>query len=409
MGIDNNMSEQNYVDEILTSIDMMLDSLYQSLGNSNNADYKELLEIINRYTDKDTTDLTAFDLKNMSNVDYSRLLSIIGVDESKIFLAVRQFNVFSKALEDRSNMQEFNDALDYLSRIATKVCDFSNEFKTMTTGREDFAKNQSDNLLYLKQVITSDASTEIPDVKRIDDTLGDLGVSLKTRTKALTKIGSDIASSAPARVTDMETQKKVKSSQKYCNQYLEFAKLVADYINKNGLDVDTVPLTAENICKIYDIQNIELVTNIIVGVASAAYFKEYQERLANIDPSAEEVRKEIERLCSFLVSDQAIRISEAEVIVKNKYGRIIEALNNNEDIFSYNDIYLSDYTDEESYNEAKAKKEMPIVYSLAQTLDTYNLPTTGVKDKSEASQMINSLLEADRELDERKFTQKLVA
>lgn len=401
--------EQNFRDDIVKEIDIRLDALYKTLGGNNNAgDFKRLSEILRNYTDKDATELTAFDIKGMTDSDYQEILTIIGVPAQSISLMLRQYKVYSKSLDDRNSPQEFNEALDYLNLISTKVCEYANEFRTISAGREDYAKNESDKLIALKQILQDETNSVILNLDEIDNTLGDLGITTKQRWQVLELVADHNVKSLPGRVADLETYKKVLETQKYVNKYLEFAELVKDYINKNGIDVDTVPLTSEKICALYEIPNKNIVTNIVVGVVSGAYYKEYQERLATIDPFAEDVKRDINRLCSFIVSDQRIKLDNAELIVKNKYNQIIEAINNEEDIFSYSDIYLSDYTDEESYEEAKAKKCLPIVYSLAQTLDTYNSERTGVKEKAEAMQMINSLVDANNDIEDKRFTPNLM-
>ncbi len=407
MAYDN--SEQNFRDDIVKEIDIRLDALYKTLGGNNNAgDFKRLSEILRNYTDKDATELTAFDIKGMTDSDYQEILTIIGVPAQSTSLMLRQYKVYSKSLDDRNSPQEFNEALDYLNLISTKVCEYANEFRTISAGREDYAKNESDKLITLKQILQDETNSVILNLDEIDNTLGDLGITTKQRWQVLELVADHNVKSLPGRVADLETYKKVSEAQKYVNKYLEFAELVKDYINKNGIDVDTVPLTSEKICALYEIPNKNIVTNIVVGVVSGAYYKEYQERLATIDPFAEDVKRDINRLCSFIVSDQRIKLDNAELIVKNKYNQIIEAINNEEDIFSYSDIYLSDYTDEESYEEAKAKKCLPIVYSLAQTLDTYNSERTGVKEKAEAMQMINSLVDANNDIEDKRFTPNLM-
>ena len=407
MAYDN--SEQNFRDDIVKEIDIRLDALYKTLGGNNNAgDFKRLSEILRNYTDKDATELTAFDIKGMTDSDYQEILTIIGVPAQSTSLMLRQYKVYSKSLDDRNSPQEFNEALDYLNLISTKVCEYANEFRTISAGREDYAKNESDKLITLKQILQDETNSVILNLDEIDNTLGDLGITTKQRWQVLELVADHNVKSLPGRVADLETYKKVSEAQKYVNKYLEFAELVKDYINKNGIDVDTVPLTSEKICTLYEIPNKNIVTNIVVGVVSGAYYKEYQERLATIDPFAEDVKRDINRLCSFIVSDQRIKLDNAELIVKNKYNQIIEAINNEEDIFSYSDIYLSDYTDEESYEEAKAKKCLPIVYSLAQTLDTYNSERTGVKEKAEAMQMINSLVDANNDIEDKRFTPNLM-
>ena len=401
--------EQNFRDDIVKEIDIRLDALYKTLGGNNNAgDFKRLSEILRNYTDKDATELTAFDIKGMTDSDYQEILTIIGVPAQSTSLMLRQYKVYSKSLDDRNSPQEFNEALDYLNLISTKVCEYANEFRTISAGREDYAKNESDKLIALKQILQDETNSVILNLDEIDNTLGDLGITTKQRWQVLELVADHNVKSLPGRVADLETYKKVLEAQKYVNKYLEFAELVKDYINKNGIDVDTVPLTSEKICALYEIPNKNIVTNIVVGVVSGAYYKEYQERLATIDPFAEDVKRDINRLCSFIVSDQRIKLDNAELIVKNKYNQIIEAINNEEDIFSYSDIYLSDYTDEESYEEAKAKKCLPIVYSLAQTLDTYNSERTGVKEKAEAMQMINSLVDANNDIEDKRFTPNLM-
>ena len=401
--------ESNFRDDIVKEIDIRLDALYKTLGGNNNAsDYKRLSEILKNYTDKDATELTAFDIKGMTDSDYQEILTIIGVPAQSTTLMLRQYKVYSKSLDDRNSPQEFNEALDYLNLISTKVCEYANEFKTISAGREDYAKNESDKLIALKQILQDETNSVILNLDEIDSTLGELGITTKQRWQTLELVADHNVQSLPGRVADLETYKKVLEAQKYVNKYLEFAELVKDYINKNGIDVDTVPLTSEKICAMYDIPNKNIVTNIVVGVVSGAYYKEYQERLATIDPFAEDVKRDINRLCSFIVSDQRIKLDNAEIIVKNKYHQIIEAINNEEDIFSYSDIYLSDYTDEQSYEEAKAKKCLPIVYSLAQTLDTYNSERTGVKEKAEAMQMINSLVDANNDIEDKRFTPNLM-
>jgi hypothetical protein len=401
--------EQNFRDDIVKEIDIRLDALYKTLGGNNNAgDFKRLSEILRNYTDKDATELTAFDIKGMTDSDYQEILTIIGVPAQSTSLMLRQYKVYSKSLDDRNSPQEFNEALDYLNLISTKVCEYANEFRTISAGREDYAKNESDKLIALKQILQDETNSVILNLDEIDNTLGDLGITTKQRWQVLELVADHNVKSLPGRVADLETYKKVSEAQKYVNKYLEFAELVKDYINKNGIDVDTVPLTSEKICALYEIPNKNIVTNIVVGVVSGAYYKEYQERLATIDPFAEDVKRDINRLCSFIVSDQRIKLDNAELIVKNKYNQIIEAINNEEDIFSYSDIYLSDYTDEESYEEAKAKKCLPIVYSLAQTLDTYNSERTGVKEKAEAMQMINSLVDANNDIEDKRFTPNLM-
>jgi hypothetical protein len=401
--------EQNFRDDIVKEIDIRLDALYKTLGGNNNAgDFKRLSEILRNYTDKDATELTAFDIKGMIDSDYQEILTIIGVPAQSTSLMLRQYKVYSKSLDDRNSPQEFNEALDYLNLISTKVCEYANEFRTISAGREDYAKNESDKLISLKQILQDETNSVILNLDEIDNTLGDLGITTKQRWQVLELVADHNVKSLPGRVADLETYKKVSEAQKYVNKYLEFAELVKDYINKNGIDVDTVPLTSEKICALYEIPNKNIVTNIVVGVVSGAYYKEYQERLATIDPFAEDVKRDINRLCSFIVSDQRIKLDNAELIVKNKYNQIIEAINNEEDIFSYSDIYLSDYTDEESYEEAKAKKCLPIVYSLAQTLDTYNSERTGVKEKAEAMQMINSLVDANNDIEDKRFTPNLM-
>ncbi len=392
---------------IIQEIDTRIDALYSSLGNSNTGDYKRLIEILKNYTDKDATELTAFDIKGMTDGDYQELMTIIGVDPNSLTLMTRQYRVYSSILENRTSPMEFNEALDYLNLISTKICEYANDFRMVSMDREDFAKTEADKLLNIKMIISDETNSVITDIKEIDDTLGTLGITTKERWKILEHVADHNVKSLPGRVADLETYKKVQSSQKYVNQYLEFAEIVKDYINKNGVDVDTIPLTARQICEAYELPNIDLVTNIIVGVLSGAYYKEYQERLAKVDPFAQDVKRDIDRICSFKISDQAIRLSEAEIIVKSQYGSIINAINNEEDIFSYNDIYLSDYGDEETYEEAKGKKMLPIVYSLAQTLDTYNSERTSVKERAEALQMINSLTEAYHDINDRRFTQKL--
>ena len=407
MAYDN--SEQNFRDDIVKEIDIRLDALYKTLGGNNNAgDFKRLSEILRNYTDKDATELTAFDIKGMTDSDYQEILTIIGVPAQSTSLMLRQYKVYSKSLDDRNSPQEFNEALDYLNLISTKVCEYANEFRTISAGREDYAKNESDKLITLKQILQDETNSVILNLDEINNTLGDLGITTKQRWQVLELVADHNVKSLPGRVADLETYKKVSEAQKYVNKYLEFAELVKDYINKNGIDVDTVPLTSEKICALYEIPNKNIVTNIVVGVVSGAYYKEYQERLATIDPFAEDVKRDINRLCSFIVSDQRIKLDNAELIVKNKYNQIIEAINNEEDIFSYSDIYLSDYTDEESYEEAKAKKCLPIVYSLAQTLDTYNSERTGVKEKAEAMQMINSLVDANNDIEDKRFTPNLM-
>jgi hypothetical protein len=401
--------EQNFRDDIVKEIDIRLDALYKTLGGNNNAgDFKRLSEILRNYTDKDATELTAFDIKGMTDSDYQEILTIIGVPAQSTSLMLRQYKVYSKSLDDRNSPQEFNEALDYLNLISTKVCEYANEFRTISAGREDYAKNESDKLIALKQILQDETNSVILNLDEIDNTLGDLGITTKQRWQVLELVADHNVKSLPGRVADLETYKKVSEAQKYVNKYLEFAELVKDYINKNGIDVDTVPLTSEKICALYEIPNKNIVTNIVVGVVSGAYYKEYQERLATIDPFAEDVKRDINRLCSFIVSDQRIKLDNAELIVKNKYNQIIEAINNEEDIFSYSDIYLSDYTDEESYEQAKAKKCLPIVYSLAQTLDTYNSERTGVKEKAEAMQMINSLVDANNDIEDKRFTPNLM-
>ena len=405
----NNNIDSNFREEIISLIDERLDTLYKTLGgNDNIGDYKRLTEILKNYTDKDATELTAFDIKGMTDVDYQDLLRIIGVPEQSTSLMLRQYKVYSKSLDDRTSPQEFNEALDYLNLISTKVCEYANEFKTMSAGREDFAKNESDKLLKIKQILSDETNSVIFDIEELDNSLGELGITTNQRWNILKLIANHNNESLPGRITDLETYKKVLESQKYVNKYLEFSELVKDYINKNGIDVDTVPLTAQSICAMYDIPNVSIVINIVVGVVSGAYYKEYQNRLAAIDQFAEDVKRDINRLCSFIVPEQQIKLDNAEAIVKRKYNQIIEAINNEEDIFSYNDIYLSDYTDEESYEQAKSKKCLPIVYSLAQTLDTYNSERTGVKEKSEAMQMINSLVDANNEIEEKRFTPNIM-
>jgi hypothetical protein len=66
---------------------------------------------------------------------------------------LRQYKVYSKSLDDRNSPQEFNEALDYLNLISTKVCEYANEFRTISAGREDYAKNESDKLIALKQIL----------------------------------------------------------------------------------------------------------------------------------------------------------------------------------------------------------------------------------------------------------------
>lgn len=392
---------------IIQEIDSRIDALYSSLGNNNASDFKRLTEILKDYTDKDATELTAFDIKGMKDEDYQELLTIIGVNAQSLSLMTRQYRVYSELLENRTSPMEFNEALDYLNLISTKICEYASEFRTISMDREDFAKSEADKLLNIKKILSDETNSVITDIKEIDDTLGTLGITTKERWKILEQIADHNVKSLPGRVADLETYKKVQSSQKYVNQYLEFAEIVKNYINKNGIDVDTIPLTAKEICEVYEIPNVDVVTNIIVGVLSGSYYKEYQERLAKVDPFAQDVKRDIDRICSFKISDQAIRLGEAEIIVRNQYSSIIDAINNEEDIFSYNDIYLSDYGDEYTYEEAKGKKMLPIVYSLAQTLDTYHSERTSVKEKAEALQMINSLTEAYHDINERRFTQKL--
>ena len=405
----NNNIDSNFREDIINLIDERLDTLYKTLGgNDNIGDYKRLSEILKNYTDKDATELTAFDIKGMTDEEYRDILTIIGIPAQSTSLMIRQYRVFSQCLEDRNNMQEFNQALDYLNMMATKVCEYATEFKTISAGREDFAKNESDKLLSLKQILSDETNSVILNVSEIDQVIGDLGLTTTQRWKILKLIANHNNSSLPGRVTDLETYKKVSESQKYVIKYLEFAELVKDYINKNGIDVDTVPITAQKICELYEIPNKSIVTNIVIGVVSGAYYKEYQNRLASIDPFAEDVKKDINRLCSFVVTDQQIKLENAEIIVKKRFNEIIEAISTGEDIFSYSDIYLSDYTDEESYEQAKNKKCLPIAYSIAQTLDTYNSERTGVKEKAEAMKMISSLVDAHEDVASKQFTPNIM-
>ena len=403
------MDNNNFEAEILKDIDIRIDALYQSLGNDNTKSYKKLVEILRNYTDKDATELTAFDIKGINEMDYAEILSILGINPANNMLMVRQYTVYSRALEEKNNPEDFAAALDYLNIISTKICQYASEFKSVSLAREDYTDSQIRKFTDLKNVINHDSTSIVSNVKEIEATMDELGTPTEQRWKVLKGIAQDNLKILPGRVADLETYNKVKSSQKYANNYLEIAMVVKDYINKNGIDVDTVPLTAAEICRIYEIPNIDIITNIIVGVVSASYYKEYQNRLASLDPTAEEVKKDINRLCRFLIDDQTIRLHEAEQIVKTNYNSLMEAIKNEEDIFSYNDIYLSEFTDEETYEQAKSKKVLPIVYSLGQTIDTYNSEKTGVKAKAEAQGMINSLTEAYHDINDRRFTPKLVA
>jgi hypothetical protein len=404
-----NNIDSNFRDLIIKEIDIRIDALYKTLGGTNSAsEFKKLNEILRNYTDKDATELTAFDIKGMSDSDYQEILKIIGVPTQSTTLMLRQYKVYSQSLDDRNNYQLFNEALDYLNMISTRICEYANDFKTITADREDYTKAETDKLLTLKDILSDQTNSVILNLDEIDEILGTLGITTKQRWQVLELVAQHNVQSLPGRVADLETYKKVSDAQKYVNKYLEFAELVKDYVNKNGIDVDTVPLTADKICALYEIPNKSVVINIIIGVVSGAYYKEYQNRLASIDPSAEDVKKDINRICSFVVSDQRIKLDNAEILVRNKYGQIIEAIDNNEDIFSYSDIYLSDYTDEESYEKAKAKKCLPIIYSLAQTLDTYNSERTGVKEKAEAMRMITSLVDANNDIEDKRFTPSLM-
>jgi len=403
------MDNNNFDAEILKDIDIRIDALYQSLGNDNTRDYKRLVEILRNYTDKDATELTAFDIKGINENEYSEILSILGINPENNMLMVRQYTVYSRALEEKNNTEDFAAALDYLNIISTKICQYASEFKSVSMAREDYTDSQIKKFTDLKNIINHDSTSIVSDIKSIEDTLEELGTPIENRWKILEGIANDNIKILPGRVADLETYNKVKASQKYANNYLEVAMVIKDYINKEGIDVDTVPLTAAKICELYEIPNVDVITNIIVGVVSASYYKEYQDRLANIDPTAEEVKKDINKLCRFLIDDQTIRLHEAEQIVKDNYNLLMNAIKNEEDIFAKNNIILSDYNDEENYNRAKAEKMIPIVYSLGQTIDTYNSEKTGVKAKAEALSMINSLVEAYHDINDRRFTPKLVA
>ena len=96
MAYDN--SEQNFRDDIVKEIDIRLDALYKTLGGNNNAgDFKRLSEILRNYTDKDATELTAFDIKGMTDSDYQEILTIIGVPAQSTSLMLRQYKVYSKS------------------------------------------------------------------------------------------------------------------------------------------------------------------------------------------------------------------------------------------------------------------------------------------------------------------------
>ena len=403
------MATDNFELDILKDIDIRIDALYQSLGNDNTKDYKRLVEILHNYTEKDATELTAFDIAGISEADYAEILGIIGIRPENNMLMVRQYTVYSRALETKENREDFAAALDYLNIISTKICQYANEFKSVSFAREEFTDAQIKKFTDLKNILNHESTSMISNVDEIEKTLDDLGTPTEQRWKVLKQIAQDNLKLLPGRVADLETYNKVKASQKYANNFLEVAMVVKDYINKEGIDVDTVPLTATKICELYEIPNIDVITNIIVGVVSASYYKEYQNRLANLDPTAEEVKKDINRLCRFLIDDQTIRLHEAEQIVKINYDSLMQAIRNEEDIFSYNDIYLSEFNDEETYEQAKSKKVLPIVYSLGQTIDTYNSEKTGVKAKAEAQGMISSLVEAYHDVNDRRFTPKLVA
>lgn len=403
------MVTDNQENDLLKDIDVRINALYQSLGNDNTKDYKRLVEILRNYTDKDATELTAFDIKGISESEYAEILNIIGIRPENNMLMVRQYTVYSRALDDKDNREDFAAALDYLNIVATKICQYANEFKSVSFAREEFTDAQIKKFNDLKEVLNHESTAIISDVKQVEETLDELGAPTEQRWKVLKGIAEDNLKLLPGRVADLETYNKVKASQKYANNFLEVAMVVKDYINKEGIDVDTVPLTAQKICEVYEIANVDVITNIIVGVVSASYYKEYQNRLASLDPTAEEVKKDINRLCRFLIDDQTIRLHEAEQIVKTNYNSLMEAIRNEEDIFSYNDIYLSEFNDEETYEQAKSKKVLPIVYSLGQTIDTYNSEKTGVKAKAEAQGMINSLTEAYHDINDRRFTPKLVA
>ena len=102
----NNNIDSNFREEIISLIDERLDTLYKTLGgNDNIGDYKRLTEILKNYTDKDATELTAFDIKGMTDVDYQDLLRIIGVPEQSTSLMLRQYKVYSKSLDDRTSPQ----------------------------------------------------------------------------------------------------------------------------------------------------------------------------------------------------------------------------------------------------------------------------------------------------------------
>ena len=403
------MANDNFELDILKDIDIRIDALYQSLGNDNTKDYKRLVEILHNYTEKDATELTAFDIAGISESDYAEILGIIGIRPENNMLMVRQYSVYSRALEEKENREDFAAALDYLNIISTKICQYANEFKSVSFAREEFTDTQIRKFTDLKNILNHESTSMVTNVEEIEKTLDDLGAPTEQRWKVLKQIAQDNLKILPGRVADLETYNKVKASQKYANNFLEVAMVVKDYINKEGIDVDTVPLTAAKICELYEIPNVDVITNIIVGVVSASYYKEYQNRLANLDPLAEEVKKDISRLCRFLIDDQTIRLHEAEQIVKTNYNSLMDAIKNEEDIFSYNDIYLSEFNDEETYEQAKSKKVLPIVYSLGQTIDTYNSEKTGVKAKAEAQSMINSLTEAYHDINDRRFTPKLVA
>ena len=136
------MATDNFELDILKDIDIRIDALYQSLGNDNTKDYKRLVEILHNYTEKDATELTAFDIAGISEADYAEILGIIGIRPENNMLMVRQYTVYSRALETKENREDFAAALDYLNIISTKICQYANEFKSVSFAREEFTDAQ---------------------------------------------------------------------------------------------------------------------------------------------------------------------------------------------------------------------------------------------------------------------------
>ena len=74
---------------------------------------------------------------------------------------VRQYTVYSRALEEKENREDFAAALDYLNIISTKICQYANEFKSVSFAREEFTDTQIKKFTDLKNILNHESSSMV--------------------------------------------------------------------------------------------------------------------------------------------------------------------------------------------------------------------------------------------------------